>query len=269
MLRRTACADAGPLPCVEVARTGSAGRSRARRRSVSAACEVHDRSEPPGSPAREMPRSHGDRVSRTSGSDATDDPEQASIRCGRRARRRRSATAGRSRARTRLPSTRSAACSGQTAARFEASPQSTITSALSSGMRGSSSRRSMAVPPSNGRLATTLNASCGSAIGAHLPAAPARRESVAAAPRRAPRRSPPRDHARCDTRERAGQDPGACTEVEHEVAAPDSGSADEFRRELATAEEVLAEAATLIAVGRPRRTTMHIVRRDPTSRARR
>src|SRR5207247_9568251 len=52
---------------------------------------------------------------------------------------------------------------GQTAERLAANPHSTITSARSSGTRGSSRRRRIAVPAPKGRFATTLNGSRGSA----------------------------------------------------------------------------------------------------------
>jgi hypothetical protein len=51
------------------------------------------------------------------------------------------------------------------------------------------------------------------------------------------------NHSRTGAVKRAGQRAGSCTEIEHEVAAPDARSANELRCELATAEEVLAAAA--------------------------
>jgi hypothetical protein len=48
------------------------------------------------------------------------------------------------------------------------------------------------------------------------------------------------NHTRTDPRERACQDTGAGAEVEHEVARPHSGCANDLRCERATAEEVLS-----------------------------
>jgi len=51
------------------------------------------------------------------------------------------------------------------------------------------------------------------------------------------------NHSCAGAAKRAGQRTGACTEIEHEVAALDPRSANELSCELATAKEVLAAAA--------------------------
>ena len=51
------------------------------------------------------------------------------------------------------------------------------------------------------------------------------------------------DDTRTGVHERAGQNAGARAEVEHEVTAPDVGSANELRCELATAEKVPTASA--------------------------
>ncbi len=62
------------------------------------------------------------------------------------------------------PHTQPSSVDGHTAARFAASPHSTIASSRVSGTRGSpSSRRRIDVPEANGRFATTANGSSGSA----------------------------------------------------------------------------------------------------------
>ena len=101
----------------------------------------------------------------------------------------------------------------------------------------------IAVAPSNGRLATTLNGSRGSGMPQRIAGPDLHAGEASAQPFGEHRVELDRNDARAGVTKGAAQHTGAGAYVEHEIAALDSRSANQLRCELATAEEVLAAAA--------------------------
>ena len=125
-------------------------RSRAPSRIASAAFATRPRRVPLENREQETPGSRGVR------------PRGQALRLGGRSAAVRHPPTGEARRRSEEGVARPSCVLGHTAARFSARPHWTMTSAVMSGTTGSSRRRRIMVPPSNGRLATTLNGSCGS-----------------------------------------------------------------------------------------------------------